>query len=74
MNLLNKSVANDRICARRNKDQHSSKPVGQAVRANSLESQVDGPSADRLAFIADFTREHSRPGPHIALIEISGSF
>jgi hypothetical protein len=74
MNLLNKSVANNRICARRNKDQHSSKPVGQAVRANSLEIQVNGPSADKMTFIADFTGEHSRLGPHIALIEISGSF
>jgi hypothetical protein len=74
MNLRKKCVANDGIRASRNVGQHSSKPVGQAVRANTLEIQVDEPSADRLTFIADFTREHSVPGPYIALIEISGSF
>ena len=74
MNLLKKCVANDRRCASRNKSQHSSKPVGQAVRANSSEIDQDRPSAGRLTFVADFTREHSLSSLHPTSIEISGSF
>ena len=74
MNLRKKCVANDGIRASRNMGQHSSKPVGQAVRVHSSEIEADGPWAGKLTFIADFTQEHSRPGLHISLIEISGSF
>ena len=74
MNLHKKCVANDRRCASRDKGQHSSMSVGQAVRANSSEIMPGAPRAGRLTFVDDFTREHTHPDLHLASIEISGIF
>ena len=74
MNLLKKRFANDRKCASPNKGKDLSKSVKKIVRGYSSEIQPDGPSANGLIFVADFTREHSRPGLNIASIEISGCF
>jgi hypothetical protein len=74
MNLHKKFDADNRICASRTKGQHSSKPVGQAVRANSSEVKPDAPWAGRLAFVEDFMREHSLSGQYAASIEILSCF
>jgi hypothetical protein len=74
MNLLKKCVANNHLCTSRHKGRHSFRPVEQADRANSSEIKSDEPWAGRLTFVEDFSQEHSLPGPHIALIGISGSF
>lgn len=74
MDLLKKCVENDRLRASRNKGQHSSMPVRQAVQDDSSEIKPDGPSAGRLAFVIDFTREHSHHNLYLTSIEISGSF
>jgi len=74
MNLHKKCDANNRSCASCNKGQHLSKPVRQAVRANSSEVKPDAPWAGRLTFVEDFMREHSLSGQHAASIEISSYF
>jgi len=74
MNPLKKCDANNRQCASHNKGRHSSRPEGQAGRANSSEIMPGAPRAGRLTFVDDFTREHSPSGLHLASIEISGNF
>ena len=74
MILLKKCDADNRLPANRNKSRPSFRPVEQADRANPSEMKPDRPSASRLTFVEDFTREHSLPGPASILSEISGSF
>jgi hypothetical protein len=74
MSLLKKCDANNRLLASRNKSQHSFRLVRHADRANSSKIKPDGPWAGKLAFVEDFTREHSLPGLQVTSIGISGSF
>ena len=74
MNTFKKCDANNRQCASRNMGRHSTKPTGQAVRANSSETEPNGSWIGTVTFVDDFTREHSRPDLYLASIEISGNF
>jgi hypothetical protein len=74
MSLLKKCDADNRLPADRDKSRSSFSPVKQADRANPSEIKPDGPSASRLTFVEDFTREHSLPGAASVLIGIPGRF
>jgi len=74
MGSLKTCELKNRSSARVNKSRHLSRPVGRADRAGSLRIEPGGTRVSGLAFVEDFTLEHSRPGRHITLIEISGSF
>ena len=74
MSLLKKCDVKNRLSASPNESRHSFRPVRQADRANSSEIKPDRPWASRVTFVEDFSLEHSLPGLHMSLIEISGSF
>jgi hypothetical protein len=74
MSLLKNCVADNRLHASRNKSRPALRPVRQADGANSSKIRPDGQSASRLAFVEDFTWEHSFRGLHFTSIEISGNF
>ena len=74
MSLLKKCVVKNRLSVNRDKSRHPFRPLGQAAGVNPSEIKPDGLLAGRLTFVEDFTREHSFPVLHIALIEISGTF
>jgi hypothetical protein len=74
MGILMISGVKNHLSDSRNKTLYSSRPVGQADRANPFEIEPDGTRASRLTFAEDFTLEHSLPGLRIASIGISDSF
>jgi hypothetical protein len=74
MSLPKKRDVDNLLSSNRNKSRPSFSPVKHADRANPSEIKPSGPSASRLTFAEDFTREHSRPGPASISIEIPGSF
>jgi hypothetical protein len=78
MGLLKISGVMNHLSTSRNKTLYSSRPVGQAARANlradPSEIEPVGTRASRLTFAEDFTLEHSLPGLRIASIGISGSY
>lgn len=52
----------------------SCSPANHADEANLSKTRPDQPWAIQSAFAADFTFEHSLPGPHTASIEILSCF
>jgi hypothetical protein len=74
MNLLKNCTADNHLHANLNKSRPALRPVKQADGANSSKTKPDGPSASRLAFVEDFTWEHSFPGLHFTSIKVSGNF
>jgi hypothetical protein len=66
--------ASDHRSASRNKIRQLSRTVAQADRTPSAEIEVDRPLVSRLAFVEDFTLEHSFPGQCITTLEIAGTF
>jgi hypothetical protein len=74
MTMLKKCDARNRLVANHIDIRDSSNPVSKARRADSSKIRPVRSRASRLSFADDFMMEHSRPGPHISSIEISGSF
>ena len=74
MSLPKKSNTHNRLSTSPDKSRDSSRPMGQALRANSSEIKADGPRGSRVTFVEDFTLEHSLDRSRLASIEIAGIF
>jgi hypothetical protein len=73
MDLLRKCNADNRPAGQR-RNPHSSRPVGQADKANSSQFEPHEAWVNRLTFIEDFTLEHSPRGRRSASAGIAGCF
>jgi len=74
MSILTKREAKNRLSVCRSNGRNWFRPVGQTDRAVPSEIKPDKLRASRLAFVEDFSREHSLHGKYITSIEISGVF
>jgi len=74
MSILAKCAAKNRLSVCRSNGRNSFRPVGQTDKAVPSEIKPDKLRASRLAFVEDFTGEHSLHGEFITSIAISSVF